>query len=51
MALFVLAVIIFVLADILLRVILKRMKEKKLREEREAALDRVRHRHAVVLDQ
>lgn len=38
MALFVLAVIIFVLADILLRVILKRMKEKKLREEREAAL-------------
>jgi CheY-like chemotaxis protein/glycine cleavage system H lipoate-binding protein len=38
MALFVLAVIIFVLADILLRFILKRMKEKKVREEREAAL-------------
>lgn len=38
MALFILAVIVFVLADILLRFALKRMKEKKLREEREAAL-------------
>jgi CheY-like chemotaxis protein len=38
MALFILAVIVFVLADILLRFILKKMKEKKLREEREAAL-------------
>jgi len=38
MALFILAVIIFVLADILLRVTLKKMREKKLRKEREAAL-------------
>ena len=38
MGLFILAVIVFVLADILLRYILKGMKEKKLREERKAAL-------------
>jgi CheY-like chemotaxis protein/glycine cleavage system H lipoate-binding protein len=38
MPLFILAVIVFVIADILLRFTLKKMKEKKLREEREAAL-------------
>jgi len=38
MVLFILAVIVFVLADILLRFTLKRRKEKKLRAEREAAL-------------
>ncbi|MDH3252401.1 MAG: response regulator [Ignavibacteria bacterium] len=38
MALFILAVIVFIIADFLLRLGLKRFKEKKLREEREAAL-------------
>ncbi len=38
MPLFILAVIIFIIADFLLRLALKKMKEKKLREEREAAL-------------
>ena len=38
MPLFILALVIFVIADVLLRLTLKRMKEKKLREEREAAL-------------
>ena len=38
MALFILAVIVFVLADILLRLALRKLKAKKLREEREAAL-------------
>lgn len=38
MALFILAVVLFVIADILLRITLKKMKEKKLRQEREAAL-------------
>ncbi|MFH0990757.1 MAG: response regulator [bacterium] len=38
MPLFILALIIFVVADFLLRITLKKMKEKKLREEREAAL-------------
>lgn len=39
MALFILAVVVFVLADVLLRLVLKRMKEKKLRAARESALD------------
>ncbi len=38
MALFILAVVIFVAADLLLRLALKTWKEKKLRAEREAAL-------------
>lgn len=39
MALFILAVIVFVVADILLRYVLKKFKEKRIRQEREAALD------------
>ncbi len=38
MALFILAVIVFIIADFLLRLGLKRFNETKLREEREAAL-------------
>ncbi|MCP5064026.1 MAG: response regulator [Ignavibacteriae bacterium] len=39
MALFILAVIIFIVADILIRYIIKRVQEKKVHEEREKALD------------
>ncbi len=39
MALFVLAVIIFVIADIIIRVILKRIRERHLRKERAKALE------------
>ena len=39
MALFVVEVIVFVIADILIRYIIKKMQEKKIREEREKALE------------
>lgn len=39
MALFILAVIIFILADVLIRFILKRMKDKRQQKERESALE------------
>ena len=38
MLLFVIAVIVFVIADILIRVVSRRMQESKLRKERESAL-------------
>ncbi len=39
MAIFILAVIIFVVADILIRFTIKKIQEKKIRSEREKALE------------
>lgn len=38
MALFILAIVIFIIADVLIRMISKKMQEKKLKQEREAVL-------------